>query len=941
MVLHYTHFQLRWLVLSLTFLFSTPSIARVLRIEIESREPVLAGKTFGDHGAYELLKGKIYYGFDPANPYNQRITDLRFAPVNADGLVEAWGDLVVLQAVDPAKRRGTALVEVSNRGGKFTPSYFNQAGKSRELLADDPGYWGDGLTMESGLTVIWIGWQFDVPEGEHTLNFHTATAKGGDGEPIEGWVRSDWTVDEFTKELHLGHNGQLPYPAIRPDSDEHQLTLRDGRDAARIPVPRADWKFGEDRRTIISKQGFHSGKIYELVYRAQDPVLVGLGPAAIRDVIAYAKYDPDCPFPVKYGLAAGVSQTGRFLRYFLYKGFNTDESGRQAYDGMLSITAGGGRGSFNHRFAQPSRDAHRYSAFFYPTDIFPFAMATQRDGLTGQSDGILQHLFDEEHAPKIFQVNTGYEYWGRSASLIHTTADGTADLTLLPNERIYHLASGQHFVDRWPPSTVYGPGEITAFYGDPLEFRVNYRALLLQLANWVDQQQAPPDSQYPQIENGTLVQKEAVHFPDLPGIEFPTTIQVAYRADYGPRWEREGIIEQQPPRLGYGFPTLVPQVDSLGNELGGVRNLEIRVPLATYTPWSLRLDAPAGRHELNNFRGLYIPLALTEAEKREKKDPRPSITSLYPDVKDYQQQIHTALDELVAAGFVLDRDRQFLQDRAQAYWDWAHREPELEVVTTGPKKGSLIVIGGGRLDSEFYQKFQELAGGPDAPIVIIPTANSDTGLERDKNYKRLKARFEEEGFTNITVRHTRDRAEADSEDFAQAIREAKGVWFPGGRQWRLADSYLNTATHEALKDLLDRGGVIAGSSAGATIQGDYLARGDTRTNTLMMGDHEEGLGFISNIAIDQHLLARNRQFDLFEILDNRPELLGIGLDENTGIVVQGDTFEVIGASYIAVYDGKKWSPERRAYFQDGARRNRFYLLPAGARYDMRKREVVK
>jgi cyanophycinase len=251
------------------------------------------------------------------------------------------------------------------------------------------------------------------------------------------------------------------------------------------------------------------------------------------------------------------------------------------------------------------------------------------------------------------------------------------------------------------------------------------------------------------------------------------------------------------------------------------------------------------------------------------------------------------------------------------------------------------VIGGGRLDPVFYQKFQELAGGPDAPIVIIPTANSDGGLARDPDYKRLKQRFQEEGFTHISVCHTRDPKEANTEAFTRAIREAKGVWFPGGRQWRLADSYLGTATEEALKDLLARGGVIAGTSAGATIQGSYLARGDSRTNTVMMGDHEEGMGFITNIAIDQHLLARNRQFDLFEILEKHPELLGIGLDENTGIVVQGDTLEVIGASYIAVYDGKKWSPERRAYFPLGKQDQRFYLLPAGARYNLRDRRVVE
>lgn len=928
---------MRFLTVVLFFFLVPISLlqAKVLRVEITSRTTLLNGKTFGPYGAYELLRGRIYYGFDPTSRYNQQITDLKLAPVNRQGLVEASGDLVVLQAVDPAKRRNVALVEVSNRGGKFTPTYFNRASKSQELLPDDPAYWGDGLTMEEGLTVIWIGWQFDVPAGEHTLNFEVPTAKGN----VEGWVRSDWTVDEPTASLALGHNGQLPYHPIRPASAEHQLTVREGRDEARLPIARTSWQFTADGQSIEMTGGFQAGKIYELVYRSANPAIVGLGPAAIRDVISYAKYDDTCPFPVKSGIAAGVSQTGRFLRTFLYQGFNTDEVGRRAYDGVMSITAGGGRGSFNHRFAQPSRDAHRFATFFSPTDIFPFSLSAQTDDLLGKTDGILENLFRSDHATKVFQINSGYEYWGRSASLIHTTADGARDLEPLPNERIYQLSSGQHFVDRWPPQLAYGDGSTEAYVGDPLEFRMNYRALLTHLVNWVTDDTAPPASRYPTIAAGTLVPKEAVHFPKLPGISLPQVIQRPYRVDYGARWS-SGIIDEQPPKLGYAFPTLVPQVDSLGNELGGIRNLEIQVPIATYTPWSLRLTALAKQDELNNFRGLFIPLARTEAERREKGDPRPSVAALYQDEADYQQKISTALNDLISQGFVLERDREHLSTRAQSYWDWMHTTPSPAVVTKGPETGSLIIIGGGRLSSVFYQRFQELAGGPDAPIVIIPTANSDEGIRMDTDNAQLKQRFLEEGFTHITVLHTRDREEANSPAFTRAIREAKGVWFPGGRQWRLADSYLNTATHEALRDLLQRGGVIAGTSAGASIQGSYLVRGDTETNTLMMGDHREGLGFVSNIAIDQHLLVRNRQFDLFEVLEEHPELLGIGLDENTGIVVRGDEFEVIGASYIAVFDGKKWSPERRAYFPLGKNDHRFYLLRPGAHYNMRERRVL-
>ncbi len=246
----------------------------------------------------------------------------------------------------------------------------------------------------------------------------------------------------------------------------------------------------------------------------------------------------------------------------------------------------------------------------------------------------------------------------------------------------------------------------------------------------------------------------------------------------------------------------------------------------------------------------------------------------------------------------------------------------------GPKKGSLVIVGGGMRDQAILERFLDLAGGPDAPIVVIPTAGS--GEDYDQDWRGLR-QFRAAGATNLTVLHTNDRDMADTEEFVQPIREASGVWFGGGRQWRLADSYLNTTTHEALWELLDRGGVIGGSSAGATIQGSYLARGDTRTNTVMMGDHEVGLGFVKNVAIDQHLLRRNRHFDLLEITQARPELLGIGIDENTAIVVKGDEFEVIGQSYVVIYDHQR-------QIDSGGN---FYFLGVGDRFNLATREAFR
>ena len=253
---------------------------------------------------------------------------------------------------------------------------------------------------------------------------------------------------------------------------------------------------------------------------------------------------------------------------------------------------------------------------------------------------------------------------------------------------------------------------------------------------------------------------------------------------------------------------------------------------------------------------------------------------------------------------------------------------DLHAQEVGPARGALVVVGGGMQDPAIAQRFIDLAGGPQALIVVIPTAGG--GETYDQFYRGLKT-FRDQGATNLLVLHTKDRTVADSDAFVQPIREAGGVWFSGGRQWRLADSYLGTRTEDELWKLLDRGGVIGGSSAGATIQGSYLARGDTKTNTIMMGDHEEGFGFLKNTAIDQHLLRRNRQFDLIEIIKAKPELLGIGLDENTAIVVQNDWFEVIGASYVVIYDHQKMIGEG----------GKFYFLAPGDRYDLVKREAFQ
>jgi len=255
-------------------------------------------------------------------------------------------------------------------------------------------------------------------------------------------------------------------------------------------------------------------------------------------------------------------------------------------------------------------------------------------------------------------------------------------------------------------------------------------------------------------------------------------------------------------------------------------------------------------------------------------------------------------------------------------------QTHLAAQEVGPPRGALVIVGGAMRDVAIMERFIDLAGGPDAPIVIIPTAG---GGEHYDQYYPGKRRWENAGAADVTVLHTRDRNEANKDSFVAPLQKARGVWFPGGRQWRLADSYLDTRTELEIQNVLKRGGVVGGSSAGATIQGSYLVRGDTKTNTIMMGDHEEGFALLKNVAIDQHLLARNRHFDLIPVIEKHPHLLGIGIDEDTAIVVQGDRFEVIGQSLVAIYDNQ------RMLSGEG----RFYFLRPGDSYDMSSRTALR
>lgn len=638
-----------------------PAAATVSRVTVESRQDVLGGRPFGTAGGYEKLVGVVEFALDPANTANASIVDLGRAQRDASGRVIASANFMVLRPKAMPRERAVALLEVSNRGGKAALPYFARAAWSANPAAE--AEFGDGLPLRLGLTLIWVGWQFDVPLRDGALRLDAPVASDG-GRPIEGLVRCDWTVDERTVSLPLGHRNHRPYSVADAQHPDNVLTERDGRLAARRVVPRDQWHFVDGETRIARAGGFEPGKIYELVYRARDPVVVGIGLAAVRDMMSYAKYDASSLFPVRWGVGLGISQTGRFLRHFIYQGFNTDEARRPVFDGLFVHTAGAGRGSFNHRFAQPSRDAHRFSAFFYPTDVFPFTGRSQGDPETRVTDGLFAH---EAHLPKIFFTNTGYEYWGRAASLIHVTPGSDADVEPSPNERVYHLAGGQHFVVD-PPLVSERSNAVVSYRGSPLDFHPALRSLLTRLVEWVRDGREPPTSAYPRLDTGTLVAVDRVRAPAIPRVAWPQVAHEAYRVDYGPRWP-DGVITLEPPRLGKPFPARVPQVDADGNELGGIRSPELLVPLATYTPWSLRRGA-VNPEELVDFYGTFIPFARDRAERERRGDPRASVTERYGDRTRYVELVRRHAETLSRSGFLLVEDVPRVVEQAERGWTW-------------------------------------------------------------------------------------------------------------------------------------------------------------------------------------------------------------------------------------------------------------------------------
>jgi hypothetical protein len=598
--------------------------AAVVQIDIAGTEPIAGGRQFAKSGVYEQLKGIARLAVDPSHPANKGIADLQLAARNSQGLVEFSADIYILRPRELTKRNETILFEVVNRGKKGMLGLFNRARNND---------FGDALLLNEGYTLVWVGWQHDVPRDPTVMRVHVPSAQG-----VKGLVRAEFTPDSAVQKIPLGDAGHIAYPVLSPKNA--RVTVRDDIYGPRTELPKDAWSIHGDNLQLSSPAT--PGRIYEVIYESSDPPIAGLGLAAVRDVISHLKKD------YKYAIGVGTSQSAMVLKALVYEGMNQDEQGAIVFDGILANVAGGRRSTFE-RFTQPSRTAGPLrNASLSPTEQFPFADLPQLDPVTRKTDGIIRRAQASRTVPKIFYTNSSYEYWGSMASLTHTTMDGRSDVPLPPTTRLYMFAGGQHGPAAFPPQG--GRGRNLANFND---YRWPMRALLMRLQQWVANGTEPPASDYPTIKAATLVPRAKYAFPAILGVEIPAIMHTPHRLRF----------DTEPPKVLAPYVPLVPQADKDGNDAAGIRMPELACAIGAFTGWNLRQPKIGASKYLLANTGSYIPFSRTVVLQR------------YSDEQAYTRCVERSANDLVRRGLLLPEDVAPIVMQASRHWQWRMAEP--------------------------------------------------------------------------------------------------------------------------------------------------------------------------------------------------------------------------------------------------------------------------
>src|SRR3984957_7260591 len=684
--------------------------ARITHIEISKTEPAFGGQSFGDTGAYERLTGRATGELDPADPANSGIQDINLAPRNARGMVEYVTNIELLKPADMARGNRILFFEVNNRGNKLAPGSFNVGVAGGVADRNALSSAGDGWLMRAGYTMVWFGWEMDARPGLNRVGMPAIIAHNHDGSPVTGLVRSEIITPVQATSVPISLSQQIQnypidsydsYPTANLDNSAPftdgflpTLTVRAREQDPREPIPNSAWSFGTcgqdgaltpDERHLFYRDGFKPGHLYELIYRAKDPTVGGLGFAAARDLGAFLrnsdKDDSGTVNPVyradNLAVIEGSSQSGRMIRSLLALGFNRDEAGRRVFDGVFPHI-GGGLMPLNVRFGQPVRAWGEQTDHLYPAYDFPFTYARQTDPVTERTEGLFDRCGATDTCPKLFHVATALEMWEGRQSLGLTDPLGRTDVADPPNVRTYIMASTQHSPAPLPLATRAPFGNCQQ-QPNPNPQIWTMRALLAAFTAWVRDGVEPPPSAKPHIADGTLVPPDRVRLPEIPAnfygeVERPAVsplriYDTLHVLDFGPLYRPEdssGVVTREPPQAGSGsFGILYIQVDADGNDLAGIRSVFLQTPIGTYTGWNLGRE-DRFENGLCNLQGSFVPFASTKAERIAAGDPRLSIEERYPTKDAYLTAFKKAAADLVAKRYLLPDDVALLVKRAES-----------------------------------------------------------------------------------------------------------------------------------------------------------------------------------------------------------------------------------------------------------------------------------
>lgn len=703
--------RILWAVMAL-LLIPALTDARVTRIEITSLEsPTFDGRVFGNVGQYEKLRGKIYGEVDPGDPLNAVIVNLDKAPQNTNGMVEYVTNFLIIKPVDMRKGNGKIFYEINNRGNHLGGFGINDISAGNDpTTAEDAG---NGFLQRQGYAIVDAGWEGDVLPGNFrlTAEFPIATENGAE---ITAPILVEFS-DRYTRNADIQANGgvSLPlsgslsfasYESISTDQSvagaELRVRFSDSTrpGTADIPagmvIPTSEWQFAKCSKDpdtgvltstpsttdICLPAGFSVDKVYQFIYTAKNPRVMGLGYAVTRDLGSFLRFETEDDFGNPNPLARsrhrrsrastgitqiyarGISSTGMYVRDFIYQGFNEDEEHRKVFDAMWTEIPGAHKLYLNYAFAQPNPYSVQHRDRYVPDTSFPTTYAVTTDPLTGLTDGILKRCQDTDTCPKIFHVDSSTEYWQFRASLV--TTDGLGNEIALPhNVRSYFMKGTQH-----GPAAVPSLG-ICQQLSDPLPRGARERAILVALDKWVTKGIPPPDSRYPRVSDGALVpfDQPSTGFPEIPGVIYAGLVNASGVRDFGPMvTENSGLVTMTPPVAvpGGEHVILVPKVDADGNDVAGVGAVQLLVPIATYTGWNTRA-AGFSEGDLCDLTGMFLPFAETKDERLAAGDPRLSLEERYKDHKSYVKAVRNAARKLRKEGFLLKEDEKKIIQEAQ------------------------------------------------------------------------------------------------------------------------------------------------------------------------------------------------------------------------------------------------------------------------------------